>query len=185
MAVVGETRVRFNRSYVFLNPDTSASTPEEQRPGTWRLASDEGSDDPGTGPAPEGTLGFQTVCKESGGISVGQLVVVDNNGATLAQADAYSTAVVAGVALTAGNLDDVITVTRNETVDFFNVAGLVDGGGVGGFLDTGANYYLSSTTAGNWTDTPDVSTAGAVVIQVGTAVGPNSMSIEIQQPLVI
>ena len=185
MAVVGDTKVRFNRSYVYLNPDTSASTPDNQRPGVWRLASDESSDDPTPGPAPEGTLGFQTTVKEAGGIVVGQLVVVDQNGATLAQADSYSTAVVAGVALTAGSLDDVITVTRNETIDFYDVANLVDGGGSGGFLATGTNYYLSSTTAGNWTDTPDVSTAGAVVIQVGTAVGPNSMSIEIQQPLVI
>ena len=187
MAVVGETKVRFSRSYVYLNPDTSASTPENQRIGTWRLTGvDDGNDpDPGPGPAPEGSLGFQTEVNEAGGISVGQLVVVDENGAFLAKADSYANAVVAGVAVTAGNNGDIITVTRNETVDFYNVNGLVDGGGNGGFLDVGANYYLSSTTAGNWTKTPDTITGGAVVIQVGTAVGPNSMSIEIQQPLVI
>lgn len=187
MSVIGETKVRFNRSYVYLNPDTSASTPENQRIGTWRLTGTESGTDPGPGPgpSPEGSLGFQTTVNEAGGISVGQLVVVDEDGASLAKADSYANAVVAGVAVTAGNDGDIITVTRNETVDFYNVNSLVDGGGVGGFLDPGTNYYLSSITAGNWTKTPDTTTGGAVVIQVGTAVGPNSMSVEIQQPLVI
>ena len=184
MSVIGETRVRFGRSYVFLNPDTSISTPDDARVGTWRLSREEDSENP-LPPVVEGSLGFLIEVRETGGISTGQLVRLETDGAYLAKADAYSTAVVGGVAISSGNQGEIITVTRNETVDFFDVAGQVDGGGTGGYLTTGDNYYLSATTAGNWTTTPDTTTAGAVVAQVGTAVGPNKMTIEIQQPLVI
>lgn len=184
MSTIGETRIRFGRSYVFLNPDTSVSTDEDDRVGTWRLSRDTESEDVAP-PVVEGSLGFLVEVTEVGGIVAGQLVIIDNAGASLAKADSYSTSVVAGVALSSGAVGDDITVTRNETIDFFNVSSLVDGGGASGYLETGKNYYLSSTTAGNWTSTPDVSTGGVVVAQVGTAMGPNSISIEVQPPIVI
>lgn len=184
MAVIGETKIRFGRSYVYMNPDTSISTPPESRLGTWRLSRDEDTDSPIV-PTVEGVLGFLVEVREAGGVTIGQLVVVDQSGARLAKADDLDTSMVAGVVIENGALGDTVTVTRNESIDFYNVAGLVDGGGTGGFLETGVNYYLSSTTAGNWTPVPDISTAGYVVAQVGTATGPNSMSIEIQSPIVI
>ena len=184
MPFVGETKIRFTRSYVYLNPNTSASIPEDQRPGTWRLSEQDDGDQPDPpGPAPEGSLGFQVECKEPGGVVDGQLVICDQFGARLAKADNISTGVVAGAVVEGGAFDEIITVTRNETIDFLDVGTLVDGGGT--FLTVGANYFLSSVNPGNWTTTPDVSTAGAVVAQVGTAVANNQMSIEIQQPLVI
>ena len=182
MSVEGETRIRFGRSYVYLNPDTELSLPEDQRIGTWRLQRDEAPDEE-SGPVAEGALGYLATVKEPGGVIAGQLVYIESDGIRLAQAGAYSTAVVAGVVLQDGVLDDLVTVTRNETIDFFNVTTLVDGGGVGGFLDVGTNYYLSATTAGNWTSTPDTTTAGAIVQQVGTAVGPHQISVEIQAPV--
>jgi len=184
MAVPGETRIRFGRSYVYINPDTSVSTPELSRIGTWRLSRDTESDDD-AGPAAEGSLGFLAVVREPAGVTVGQLVTIDKDGILLAKANSLDTAIVAGVVLTAGALGDSVTVTRNESVAFFDVSGLVDGGGVEGYLETGTNYYLSTNTAGNWTPVPDITTAGYVVAQVGTATGPNSMSIEIQSPIVI
>ena len=184
MPLVGETKIRFGRSYVYLNPDTSVSTPEDSRVGTWRLNRDTESPDVSP-PVVEGSLGFLAEVRESGGISEGQLVIIDDDGVLLAKADNLSTAIVAGVAIQSGALGENITVTRNETVDFYDVTGLVDGGGVNGYLETGANYYLSAATAGNWTPVPDIATGGYVVAQVGTATGPNSMSIEIQPPLVI
>ena len=185
MPIVGETKIRFGRSYVYINPDTSVSTPENSRVGTWRLNRDSQSEGGGDGPVVEGALGFLAEVLESGGILEGQLVIIDSNGIRLAKADNLNTAIVAGVAIQDGALGDNITVTRNETIDFFNVSGLVDGGGVGGYLETGANYYLSAANAGNWTPVPDIATGGYVVAQVGTATGPNAMSIEIQPPLVI
>ena len=183
MSDPGDLKVRFGRSYIFLNPDTSIPTPEDSRVGTWRLAGDDTPPGPGPGPSPSGGLGFKSIVKEAGGITRGQLVYVDDDGAKLAKADAYSTAQVAGVAFTSAALDEEITITRNEAVDFFNVNNLVDNDT--GFLDVGELYYLSSNTAGNWTRTPDVTTAGTVVAQVGIAVGPNKMSIEVQPPIVI
>ena len=182
MSVIGETKIRFGRSYVFLNPDTGVSLPESQRIGTWRLQRDEEQEED-TGPVAEGALGYLAVVKEAGGVIAGQLVYIETDGIRLAKADAYSTAVVAGVVLQDGALDDLVTVTRNESIDLFNVTTLVDGGGANGFLEVGKNYYLSAAKAGNWTTTPDTTTAGAVVQQVGTAVGPNKMSIEIQAPV--
>ena len=184
MAVIGETKIRFSRSYVYLNPDTSIPSPESARVGTWRLNGEEaGGDDPGPGPSPDGSLGFLASVEEPGGINAGQIVYTDDNGARLANASSFATSGVAGVAVTSGNQNDVITVTRNEVLDFYTVTQHVDGSP--DFLVAGSNYYLSAVTAGNWTTTPDTTTPGAVVIQVGTAVGPNKMSIEIQPPIVI
>jgi hypothetical protein len=182
----GDNLIRFGRSYVWINPDTSVSTPEEQRIGTWRLNRDEDSSG-GGGPSATGVLGVLADVLETGGIQVGQLVYSDTNGngVRLAKADAYSTGVVAGVALTAGAQGDQITITRNELVDVFDITGLVDGGGSGGYFEIGALYYLSATNAGSYTPTPDTTTAGAVVAPVGTAVGPNKFAVEIQSPIVI
>ena len=183
MASPGDLKVRFGRSYIFLNPQTSVPSPEQARIGTWRLEIDEVDPGPGPDPSPPGALGFKARVKEAGGIAVGQLVYLSSDGARLAKADTYTTAQVAGIAFESGAFDTEITVTRNETVDFFDVPNLVDGGPQ--FLTTGNLYYLSATTAGNWTTTPDTTTAGVVVAQVGTAVGANLMSVEIQPPIVI
>ena len=184
MAVIGETKIRFGRSYVYINPDTSISTPPESRIGTWCLNRDEDVEGPDV-PTAEGVLGFLVEVLEPGGVTEGQLVIANQSGIRLAKADDLNTSMVAGVVIESGALGDTVTVTRNESIDFFNVAGLIDGGGVGGYLEVGRNYYLSSVTAGNWTPVPDISTAGYVVAQVGTATGINSMSIEIQSPVFI
>ena len=89
------------------------------------------------------------------------------------------------MALEAGAQGDQITITRNELVDIFDVAGLVDGGGVGGYLDVGGLYYLSATNPGSYTQTPDTTTAGGSGLPVGTAVGPNKFAVEIQSPIVV
>lgn len=184
MSSPGDQKIRFGRSYIFLNPDTSISTPEDSRIGTWRLAGDDVNPGPGPGPSPDpGTLQFKAEVKQAGGIAEGQLVYVDSDGARLAKADAYSTAQVAGVATSSAALGEEVFITRNETVDFYAVNSFVDNDT--GFLEPGALYYLSAQTAGNWTRTPDVTTVGAVVAQVGTAVGPNLMAVEIQPPIVI
>ena len=74
-----KNRIRFGRSYVWINPDTSVSTPEEQRIGTWRLSRDEDSSE-GSGPSATGVLGVLATVLEPGGIVVGQLVYSDETG---------------------------------------------------------------------------------------------------------
>ena len=183
MASPGDLKTRFGRSYIYLNPETSIPTPEQARVGTWRLEIDEVDPGPGPDPTPPGALGFKARVKEPGGIQQDQLVYIDGDGAYLAKADTYATAQVAGIAFETKGFDEEIVITRNETVDFFAVTSFVDGGP--NFLTPGSLYYLSAETAGNWTTTPDTTTAGVVVAQVGTAVGPNLMSVEVQPPIVI
>lgn len=182
MANVGDTRIAFGRSYVYLNPDTTPSTPEVSRPGTWRL---EGEFEQESAPVPPVGLSTTGVVGGSSSVESGQLLYVNSDGELeLAKATDLTLGTVAGVAVDDGNVGDTITYTRNEVIDFFEVASLVDGGGDGGLLIPGVSYYLSNITAGNWTNTPNTTNPG-VVTQVGLAVGYNKMSIEIQEPLVL
>lgn len=185
MPNVGDTKERFGRQYVYLNPEPSTVGASAAAVGHWRLA----VDDTGT-PSVDGGGGGNTdlsfrapVAANSPSIGVGNLIRIDANGdMQLADASSYETSVVAGMAVTAGNPGQLVNFTRNEIETIFNIASLVDG--APNFLEPGEMYYLS-TIPGKWTLTPDTTTAGAVVRVCGTAVSQNDMSVEIQIATVI
>lgn len=185
MPNVGDTKERFGRQYVYLNPEPSTPGSAAAAVGHWRLA----IDDTGTPPVDGGgggntDLSFRApVAADSPSIGVGNLVYIDTNGdMRLADASTYETSLVAGMAVTAGNPGQLVNFTRNEVETIFNISNLVDGSP--SFLVPGETYYLS-TTPGKWTTTPDTVTPGAVVCVCGTAVSQNDMSVEIQITTVI
>lgn len=185
MPNVGDTKDRFGRQYVYLNPDPSTEGTTAAAVGHWRLA----VDDTGTPPVDGGgggntDLSFRApVAADSPAVGVGNLVYIDSAGdMRLADASSYETSVVAGMAVTAGNPGELVNFTRNEIETIFNISTLIDGSP--SFLEPGEMYYLS-TNPGKWTTTPDTTTAGAAVRVCGTAVSQNDMSVEIQIATVI
>ena len=185
MPNVGDTKERFGRQYVYLNPDPSTEGATAAAVGHWRLA----LDDTGTPPVDGGgggntDLSFRApVAADSPSIGVGNLVYIDSAGdMRLADASTYETSVVAGMAVTAGNPGQLVNFTRNEIETIFNISTLVDG--APSFLAPGEMYYLS-TNPGKWTTTPDTTTPGVAVRVCGTAVSQNDMSVEIQIATVI
>jgi len=76
-----------------------------------------------------------------------------------------------------------VTYTRNQPKDILNVSSVVDGSPA--TLEQGRYYWLSAENPGNYTRTPDTSTSGAVLMQVGLALSANEFTIEIQNPVVI
>lgn len=176
MANVGDTKERFGREYIFLNPPPNGIGTV----GTWRIR----RDDTGTPPVDGGSggdtdLSFRAlVAPGSPDIKLGNLVYLNSLGEVeLASAASIVTSAVAGMAIQAKAAGELIEFTRNETEQIFNVSLVVDGAPT--FLTPGEVYFLS-TTPGNWTTTPDTTTPGSVVRSCGTALDTNQMSIEIQ-----
>mgnify|MGYP006239360241 CR=1 FL=1 len=185
MPNVGDTKDRFGRQYVYLNPDPSTEEADVAAVGHWRIAKDDSGTPPVDGGGGGNTdLSFRApVAADSPSIAVGHLVYIDINGdMRLADASTYDTSVVSGMAVTAGDPGQLVNFTRNEVETIFNINSVIDG--APGFLTPGDMYYLS-TTPGKWTTTPDTTTAGAVVRVCGTAVSQNDMSVEIQTATVI
>ena len=176
MANVGDTKERFGRKYIFLNPPPNGLGTI----GTWRLR----IDDEGTPPVDGGSggdtdLSFRAVVAPgSPDIKIGNLVYLNALGQVeLASASSLLTSAVAGMAIEGKAAGELIEFTRNEVEQIFNVNLVVDGAPA--FLVAGEIYFLSMTP-GNWTTTPDTTTPGAVVRSCGTALDTNQMSIEIQ-----
>jgi hypothetical protein len=177
MPQIGEGRLRFGRSYIWLNPDPNLG------PGTWRLTGLE-VDDGDDGPTPSDFYSQASVRADSPGITENQLIYIDDNGqAGLADASSILTARVAGVAVTNAVAGSFVTYTRNQPIDILNVSTVVDDAPTA--LEQGRYYWLSAVNPGNYTRTPDTTTSGAVLMQVGLALSANEFTIEIQNPVVI
>ena len=183
MPDIGDTKVEFTRSYVFLNPPlTEGVADNELGVGSWSLTNDDVAGGGGGGGG--GAVTAQAVVDASSPtIVAGQLIYITASGTCKpAIATSFTTAKVAGVAketITAGN---TLTYQRNYNADITTTASIIDGNP--GALVPNTWYFLSATNAGHWTTTPDTTTAGYVVIQCGLAIGPVQMSVEIQPPVV-
>ena len=178
MPTIGEGKTRFGRSYVFLNPSVDGQV---SGTGTWRLT----NDDLATGTDSSDLVKSAQVAAGSPAISEFQLIYIDATGkAALADASAIATGRVAGITTTSASAGAFISYTRNQAVSITNVNTVVDGA-TSGQLEVGKYYWLSSTNPGNLTRTPDTTTAGAVVVQVGLATSANEFQVEIQTPVVI
>lgn len=176
MANVGDTKDRFGRQFIFLNPAPNGLGTV----GTWRLR----EDDNGTPPVDGGgggdaDLSFRaTIAAGSASINIGNLVYLNSLGQVeLASASSITTSVVAGMATTAAAAGELVDVTRNEIKSIFNPSLVVEGSPA--TLTPGQVYYLGRED-GKWTTTPDTTTAGNVVRSCGTALDSNQMAIEIQ-----
>lgn len=185
MPAVGDTEVRFGRSYIFIDPipqtvllkNTPASTV-----GTYRLSLDDeyiNSDDGGgSGPNGAATTTAQIMNGE-GIIKVGTLLYADSVGRVgRAIANDSMKSVVVGVALEEKNEGETITYGSSLVFDIFATADVVEND-LGGLLATGFHYYLSPNEAGKWTTTPDTTTEGSYVVQCGTAIGTNRFMVDI------
>ena len=178
MPVIGETKQRFSRSYVWLNPTVGSSA---FTVGTWRLTGDDqaGGEDPDISALLESGIVAPGVT-----IAPSQLIYVNENGLlALAQANSTDTGKVAGLSLTGGAPGDTIQYTRNQSEPIINLSDRIDG--APSALEVGKYYYLSAINAGNLTRSPDTTTAGSVLVQVGLAISSTELTIEIQAPLLI
>jgi len=184
MPVVGDTKIRFGRSYVYLNPPVSGGAANNEAGlGVWRLSIPD-CFVPGGGSQPVSNVsGSGNVDASSLQILEGQLVYVTATG-TIKPAIATSTATskVVGMALDTKSAGEVLEYTRNFSTPIYSVANCVDNETN---LSVNTWYYLSATNAGNWTKTPDTTTPGYVVIQCGLATEIGKMAVEIQNPTVI
>lgn len=175
MPAVGDTKVQFNRTYIWLEPNVNA-------PAGWRLTGNDNT--PGASQDQSALNATGTVDAGTATILVNQLVYVTATGTiALANASSVNTAKVAGVATATSTAGNPVTYTRNRPVTMTNVAAVVDT--APSALETGKYYYLSATNAGNYTRTPDATTSGAVIVQVGLALGTADMAIEIQSEVLI
>ena len=180
MPNVGDTKDKFGRSYIYLNP-AAASGDTVGTVGTWRLRVDDIGTPSGGGGG--GTTDLSVTAIAAVDIDAGQLVRIDSNGKLdLADASSVATGTVAGMAIEAKSAAAPCKYVRNMVEDFYYASSFVDGTPTN--LTPGTTYYLS-TTPGNWTTTPDTTTAGAVVRSCGVAVDTDKMSIEIQSATVI
>ena len=182
MPNVGDTKDIHGRSYIYLNPAASSGDTTGTS-GTWRLRVDDtGTFVPGGGGG-GGTTDLSVTATTAVAISAGQLVYINSSGQLdLADASSISTATVAGMAIQTVGAGSPCKYVRNMVEDFYYASSLVDTTPAN--LTPGVTYYLS-TTPGNWTATPDTTTAGAVVRACGVAVDNDKMSIEIQTATVI
>ena len=129
-----------------------------------------------------GTTDLSVTATTAVAISAGQLVRINSSGQLdLADASSISTATVAGMAIQTAGVGAPCKYVRNMVEDFYYAGSFVDTSPAN--LTPGATYL--STTAGNWTTTPDTTTTGAVVRSCGVAVDNDKMSIEIQSATVI
>lgn len=174
MPTIGEYRNRFNRNYIWVIPN-------EKGPGTWRLTADDEGDTPGPGPEINYFQAF--VDNETPRIEAGMLVYINDLGnAALASAASITTGRPVGVAVNTAVANALINITTNEVIQLTNVSEVVEGAPAS--LETGRYYWLS-TEPGKFTRTPDTTTTGAVLVQVGLGTDSSEMQIEIQNPLVI
>ena len=174
MPAAGDTKIEFSRSYVWLIPNQNS-------PGAWRLT---GSDNASSGNVDESALAFTGTVAAGVTIAAKQLVYITATGEIdLADASTVDTAKVAGVAVLGATAGQTVTYTRNQPVSITNVSTVVDDSPV--TLETGKYYFLSATNPGNYTRTPDTTTSGAVLVQVGLALDAANMSIEIQSGVLI
>ena len=177
MPNIGEGKIKFGRSYVYLNPQVDG---QFSSTGIWRLT----NQDISTGVDSSDLVRSAQVASGSPSISAGQPIYIDTSGnARLADASSLTTARVAGLATTAASAGAIISYTRNQSSTLVNINNLVDNN-TNGLLETGKYYWLS-VNAGKLTRTPDTSTAGAVLVQIGLAITTNELQIEIQAPVVI
>jgi hypothetical protein len=175
MPAIGDTQVKFDRTYIWLKGNPNA-------PGAWRLTGNDNT--PGANQDQSKLEMNGTVASSRATIAANQLVYINSAGAIdLADASAIATGRVAGAAIADAIANGPITYARNMAVNVINPTVVIDG--APSVLETGKYYYLSATTPGNYTRTPDTSTTGAVLVQVGLALDTANMTIEIQEPLVI
>ena len=176
MPVPGEIKSQFGRQYIYLNPGPIPGTP-----GGWRIRT--GGDEP-VEPGIDVDLTFNAVVGAgSPNVAIGHLLYLDSAGdARLADASQLSTSQVAGMAITAGGPGETVKFVRNAVETIVSPSTVVDGSPIS--LTPGTTYYLS-TTPGQWTSTPDTTTAGVVVRSCGVALDATSMSIEIQVATVV
>ena len=175
MPAVGDTKVEFNRTYIWLKENPNA-------PGAWRLTGNDNT--PSSNQSQSALVATGTVTSSTPNILVNQLVYVNSAGEIdLADASSAATAKVAGVAITAAVAGGAVTYTRNQPVNIINVPNVVDG--APSALESGKLYFLSSTNPGNYTRTPDTTTSGAVLVEVGLALDTANMAIEIQREVVL
>ena len=174
MPAIGDTKIEFNRAYIYLQPNTDA-------PPAWRLTGNDNT--PNSNQDQSALVATGTV---AAGVTVlaNSLVYITAAGeVALADASSAATSKVAGVAVAGAPAGSSVTYTRNQPVNILNVASVVDG--APSALETGKIYWLSATNPGNYTRTPDTTTAGAVLVEVGLALDTSNMAIEIQREVVI
>ena len=181
MPNVGDTKDRFGRSYIYLNPETTSGD-TVGTVGTWRLRIDDTGTPSGGGGGDDGA-DLTVTAIAAVDIAAGQLVRVNSSSQlVLADATSFANSVVAGMAMETKLAGAECKYTRNVVEDFFYAGLYVDGSPTN--LTPGITYYLS-TPPGNWTATPDTSTTGAVGRSCGVAAAGDKMSIEIQSATVI
>tara|TARA_B100001778_G_scaffold112512_2_gene92154 strand:+ start:19112 stop:19642 length:531 start_codon:yes stop_codon:yes gene_type:complete len=176
MPALGDVKTLHGRQYVYVNPDQAVG------PAVWVLSSRDLS---AAAAGDDATIaaGSATLDASSSAVLRGQLVAFTATGTlTAAVASSITTGQPVGVALNGTNPGQVCTFTNNINLDLSNAAVITDAGAA---LTPGDVYYLSATNPGNWTATPDTTTAGAVIIQCGVALAANSMHIEIQTATVV
>ena len=177
MPSLGEGKTKYGRSYVYLNPQVNG---QYSSTGVWRLT----NQDLSSGVDSSDLVKSAQVAGGSPSISAGQPIYIDTVGqARLADASTLTTARVAGLTTTAASAGGNISYTRNQSTTLTNINSLVDDV-TNGLLETGKYYWLS-VNAGKLTRTPDTSTTGAVLVQLGLALSKNELQIEIQAPVVI
>jgi hypothetical protein len=177
MPTIGENKIKFGRSYVFLNPQVDS---QYSSTGVWRLT----NQDISSGVDTSDLIKSATVQSGSSSISIGQPVYINSSGnAALADASSLTTSKVAGIATTTGIAGAQVSFTRNQGLTIPNVNTVVDNVS-NGLLEPGKYYWLSINT-GKLTRTPDTSTSGSVLIQIGLALTTSELQVEIQAPVVI
>ena len=177
MPTIGESKIQFGRSYVFLNPQVDG---QYSSTGVWRLT----NQDISSGVDTSDLIKSATVQSGSASISVGQPIYINSTGnAELADASSLTTSKVTGLATTAATAGTQVSFTRNQGLTIPNVNTVVDNVS-NGLLEPGKYYWLSTNT-GKLTRTPDTSTSGSVLIQIGLALTTSELQIEIQAPVVI
>ena len=180
MPVIGETKIRFGRSYTWLNPQISGTLSST---GTWRLNGTDAVD--GGGDDISDFTSQATVAADEPTILANQMVYIDSSGfARLASAASVTTAKVAGFAVSNSVAGALVTYYRNVPITITNINQVVDNV-TNSRLEPGSIYWLSAVNPGNLTRTPDTTTSGAVVLPVGLALDNSSFSIEIQNAVVI
>ena len=185
MPNVGDTRTRFGRSYVYLLPNSSINNlPDAANHGVWRLSTDDDWISANTDGA---TVSFDALLDNSvSSIQIGKLVYVTSTGTVaLASAQSISTARVAGVAITTATAGNTVTVGTQCTVVIPDLSICVDNTNSSSNFTIGNSYYLSAVNAGNWTETPDTTTQGRVVIPCGVAVEDHRLAVDIETPTVV
>ena len=177
MPTIGESKIKFGRSYVFLNPQVDG---QYSSTGIWRLT----NQDISSGVDTSDLVKSATVEPGTSSISIGQPVYINASGnAELADASAITTGRVSGLATTGASAGTQVSFTRNQGLTIPNVNTVVDNVS-NGLLEPGKYYWLS-TNAGKLTRSPDITTTGSVLLQIGLALTTSELQIEIQAPVVI